>query len=64
MMGEKLKRFRMISKVLKSTTEFDESIVPSFLLHSENKWWYKKYVLTLGVGDSKSTDFNKIIRIE
>jgi hypothetical protein len=40
-----------------------ESDLPSWLLHKDNKWFLQKHVLTLPVGQSIDTDFQKITRI-
>ena len=42
--------------------EFTEDKPPTWLLHSNYKWWYEGYVLVLDVGESIKSDFRKITR--
>jgi hypothetical protein len=56
--------FETRHKIFLHTTEFTEDKPPAWITQSDLKWWFDKYVLTLEVGESIETDFQRITRKE
>ena len=67
-----LRRFKIKSLVTGMITHYTELDAPDWLTGRntvrgstmDNRWFWRNYVLTLKVGKSVETDFNKITRIE
>lgn len=60
-----MKRFKMTHLFFPNCIkEFDESNPPDWLIHKGFKWWWDDYILTLEVGQTRESDFQKIERIE
>jgi hypothetical protein len=47
----------------KGPESFSTDTPPKWLVSREYKWFWEKHVLTLEVGGSIKTDFNKITRV-
>lgn len=64
-------RFRMTHNLFKTSVEFSEDTAPDWLTSSKTikgstmdcRWFWEDHILTLKVGESKLTDFQKITRI-
>lgn len=58
-------QFEMVSLFLRPVepTRFTETTAPKWLCEGENAWFWKKHVLTLGVGEVIETDFQRITRV-
>lgn len=58
-----MKSFELKHSVFPNTVSvFTEADPPSWLISKENLWFYEQHVLSLGIGESADTDFNKITR--
>ena len=59
-----MKAFNMKHKYFNHMEQFTIESPPGWLVSKEYRWWYVKHVLTLEVGESISSDFRIITRVE